>query len=401
MVNDEMKLAVFSGQYFWFDSKNYSTDEAFIKFVASFSPCFHKIIFCDAVVEETETQAYVLDSTTTEVCPLPYFSIYSFWKNMLITFFKIYRVVNHSIHQWDIVWLHTPHPVSLLLAYACRKCGKPFFLVVRQNLTEQVRHRNRGVKKIFAMGVAVVLEHIFQRLAENCLTFTVGEEMYNAYHRKGSQVHQISVSLVSERDIEDTIRIKNCELHKPMRLLNVGRLDAEKGVHFLIEAFEELIRHKRLDAVLRIVGKGIRDDEERKLRTKVEECQLTEHVQFLGYVAHGPELLRLYRESDIFILPSLTGEGFPQTLFEAMAFGVPIIATRVAGIPHLIEHGESGLLVGTASSKAICEAVERLACDSKLRHRLVRNGLNTVRNHTIDVERDQMMTHIRRLLEEG
>jgi glycosyltransferase involved in cell wall biosynthesis len=389
-----MRLAVFSGQYFWFDGRRYSTDEAFVKFVTSFYPYCDKIIFCDAAGEERKREAYILDPRKAEVCPLPYFSVYSFWKNILVVYPKIYRVIRDNIRHWDIIWLPGPHPVSLLFAYVCYRQHKPFFQVVRANLIEQVKHNKRGVKKYFAMGMVAILEYISQRLSEKHLTFTVGKEMYNTYQKKEGRVHEMAVSLVSETDIEDTLRTKTFRLHRPVRLLSVGRLDPEKGLHFLIEAVQELIKEKRLAVALQIVGKGFKGGEERKLRQEVKKRRLTRYVRFLGYAPHGPELFKLYRESDIFVLPSLTGEGLPQTLFEAMACGVPIIATKVAGIPHLVEDGKNGLLINPGSPREIHEAVERVTMDSELRNRLVSKGLSTVRNHTLEAERDRMIIQI-------
>jgi len=395
-----MKLAVFSGQYFWFDGKHYSTDEAFINFVTSFYPYFEKLIFCDAVIKDPKTQPYILDPVKTEVCCLPYFSVYSFWKNVLVIYPKIYRTIRDNIRHWDILWLPGPHPVAMLLAYFCHREGKAFFQVIRANLLEQVKHSNIGVKRYCAMAVVAILEYVSRRLAHKHLTFTVGKEIYNNYKRRGRHVHQIAVSLILEKDIEDTMRTKDFELHKPVKLLSVGRLDPEKGLTFLIQAVEELIREKRLDVVLEIVGKGLKGEEETRLYHEVEKRRLGGCIRFLGYVSHGSELFKLYREGDIFVVPSLTGEGVPQTLFEAMAFGIPIIATKVAGMPYLIEDGSNGLLIKPASPREISAAVERLISDRELRTRLATNGVRTVRSHTLDVEREHMIGCIERFLQQ-
>ena len=390
-----MKLAVFSGQYFWFDGKYYSTNEAFVKFVSSLSRHFEKIVFCDAVIEEKETKAYRLDPRNTEVCRLPYFSVYSFWKNLLVTYPKIYRTIGENLDQWDLVWLSAvPHPVALLFAYVCKKKGTPFFLGVRQNLMEQVRHRNTGIRRHFGLAAVVVLDYFFRRLSRNHLTFTVGREMYDVYSKRGGPVCQIAVSLVTQNDIEETIRTRNLDFHNPVRLLSVGRLDPEKGLSFLIGAVEELVTRTGLCVFLQIAGKGLKGNEERGLREMVEKRQLNGHIRFLGYVKHGPELLKLYRDSDIFILPSLTGEGLPQTLLEAMGCGTPAIATRVAGIPALIEDGRNGLIVSPGSVRDLCDAIERLIATPQLRKRLVSEGLRTVESHTLDISRNQIIRNI-------
>ena len=250
-MESAMKLAVFSGQYFLFDGKNYSTYEAFVKFVTSFYPYFEKIIFCDAVKEERKTKGYVLDPTKTEVYPLPYFTVYSFWKNILVIFPKIYRVIRDNIQDWDIIWLHAPHPVSLIFAHICRKAHKPFFLFVRQNLRAYVGYRNRGAKRILAVAVASILEHIFRWLFRNTLTFTVGKELFNTYKKTGKNVYEIAVSLVSEMDVSHTLFERAPSNLSQTKLLTVGRLDPEKGLTYIIQAVDELVSNGKTDIILR------------------------------------------------------------------------------------------------------------------------------------------------------
>jgi glycosyltransferase involved in cell wall biosynthesis len=388
-----MKLAVFTGQVFWFDGKQYSTNEAFIKFVTSFSPYFDKIIFCDPVAPEEKTQAYVLDFSKAEVCPLPYFSLYSLWRKPII-FHRIYRLIRDNIHHWDLIWLHAPHPVSLIFAYLCRKTDKRFFLFVRQNLRVYVGYRNRGLKRILAVLVASVLENVFRRLSQRTLTFTVGKEIFETYQRNGNPVYETAVSLVSEKDIARAVPRPMPRDSDQIRLLSVGRLDPEKGIIYLIDAVDRLLADGHMDIILRLVGTGA---EEPSLRQEVNKRGLAQHVTFLGHVKHDDHLLDLYRGSDIFILPSLT-EGWPQTLFEAMGCGIPIVATKVGGIPDLVKDGENGLLVNPASSRDICKALHKLIRNPELADRLVVNGFATARKHTIDVKRQEMIGHIEQYL---
>ena len=84
-----------------------------------------------------------------------------------------------------------------------------------------------------------------------------------------------------------------------------------------------------------------------------------------------------------------------------MASGVPVIATKVAGIPYIIEDAENGLLVNTGSPREICEAIELLISDSRLRKRLIENGLSTVKNHTLETERDRVILGIQQFLEQA
>src|SRR4029450_3061106 len=93
-------------------------------------------------------------------------------------------------------------------------------------------------------------------------------------------------------------------------------------------------------------------------------------------------LLPLYREYDLFVLPTLPGEGIPRVLLEAMTSGVPIVTTRVAGIPSLITHELNGLRVEDPTGTSIADALLRLIADGGLRRRLIANGYETARSHT-------------------
>jgi glycosyltransferase involved in cell wall biosynthesis len=142
---------------------------------------------------------------------------------------------------------------------------------------------------------------------------------------------------------------------------------------------------------LQLVGGGYHRP---RLESLAEELGITEYVGFLGRIPFGPELFRIYREADIFVLPSLS-EGIPKTLLEAMASGLPIVATRVGGIPDVIRDGETGLLVGPRSPEQIARAVERLIADSLLRRKVIQNGYAFVKEHTVERQAEMMWQEIR------
>lgn len=388
-----MKLAVFSGQYFWFDGCQYSTNEAFAKFVISFSAHFEKVIFCDALAPEQKSEPYVLDSEKTSICPLPNFSLYSLWKDSFRSFTGIYNVLSKNIDEWDVVWLHAPHPVSLIFIYICKKHKKPFFFFIRQNLKVYVGCRTTGWLRSLAVLTATILESIFRRLAKNTLTFTVGEEMFDEYKKSSSLVCQASVSLISKSDVDLSEKMARSQNDVP-KILSVGRLDPEKGTIYLILAFHELIFQRGRKAFLEVIGTG---PEEQRLKDEVHRLGLSSQVSFSGYVSHGEQLLAKYRSSDVYVISSFT-EGWPQTLFEAMACCVPIVATRVGGIPRVIEDGVSGMLVSPQAPSEICKAIEQILDHDLLRSRLISNGLSIVREHTMEAECDRVFHALQRHL---
>lgn len=151
-----------------------------------------------------------------------------------------------------------------------------------------------------------------------------------------------------------------------------GMKGEAKGYFYFIEAAQRLLKIRE-DVYFLLVGAGDRQ----KYEKRVSELGLQNHFRFLGGVTSIYEALALM---DVFVLPS-EWEGFPVSILEAMAFGVPVIATQVGGIPELIENGETGLLIPPRDPLAIEEAILRLLDNPVLRERLVKNAKKIVSEH--------------------
>jgi colanic acid/amylovoran biosynthesis glycosyltransferase len=166
---------------------------------------------------------------------------------------------------------------------------------------------------------------------------------------------------------------------RPLRILTVGRLEREKGHGILLEALAALVSHG-LDVELRVVGDG---SQRRRLTERVAELEIDSRVAFVGKAGQD-RIQEHYADADLFCLPSL-GEGVPVVLMEAMAMGVPVIATRVGGVPELVEHGVSGLLAPPADPVALAEAIATLAEDPEARERMGTAGRRRVfKQHDIE-----------------
>jgi glycosyltransferase involved in cell wall biosynthesis len=108
--------------------------------------------------------------------------------------------------------------------------------------------------------------------------------------------------------------------------------------------------------------------------------------------------MSLYSEHDLFVLPTLPGEGVPRVLLEAMAAGLPIVTTNVAGIPSLVSHERNGLLVEEPAADAVADAIARIATDAALRRRLIQGGYDTAREHTLQAQASRMLDVVSRRL---
>ncbi len=142
----------------------------------------------------------------------------------------------------------------------------------------------------------------------------------------------------------------------------VARLNSVKGHTFFLRAAERVLREAP-NVTLLVVGDGELDAE---LRAEARGLELGERVIFTGYREDVPALLQA---TDILAITSLS-EGSPLNLFEAMAAGCSVVATRVGGIPELLEHERTGLIVPPADPEAIAGGLLRLVRDQALRKRL-------------------------------
>ncbi|MFN2433249.1 MAG: glycosyltransferase family 4 protein [Gemmatimonadota bacterium] len=159
-------------------------------------------------------------------------------------------------------------------------------------------------------------------------------------------------------------------------VLFVGRLVARKGVANLLRAAALPGRSFRVE----VVGFG---PEERPLRALATELRLGDRVEFAGRVS-AADLARRYAAAEVFALPATVDargdtEGLGVVLLEALAHGVPVVATRRGGISDIVQDGETGLLVEDDEPRSLRAAIERLLEDPALARRLAEAGAERVR----------------------
>jgi colanic acid/amylovoran biosynthesis glycosyltransferase len=140
-------------------------------------------------------------------------------------------------------------------------------------------------------------------------------------------------------------------------LTYTGRLSVEKGLPVLLESLSDLVR-RGFELRLSVLGDG---PDRGFLESYAHRIGVSAHVDFLGYVDQAT-IRSTLRASDMFVLPSFA-EGIPVALMEAMASGVPVIATQVGGVSELIVDGKTGQVVGASDRAGLTEAIARYARD--------------------------------------
>ncbi len=153
-------------------------------------------------------------------------------------------------------------------------------------------------------------------------------------------------------------------------LITTSRLVVKNAVGDIIDALQYLPSNVKI----LILGIGY---QEKELKEKAEKLKLTERVKFLGYIPHK-EMPQYLHISDIFVRPSLS-EGFGNSYIEAMAAGIPVIATPVGGIVDFLRDGETGLFCEVANPQSIAQKVVKLIKDKESHDFIIKNGVDMVK----------------------
>jgi len=160
-------------------------------------------------------------------------------------------------------------------------------------------------------------------------------------------------------------------------VLFTGRFIPRKGIGVLLEAWEKVVVEVP-GAKLLMLGDGMLLPE---MKEKAESLAIADSAQFLGHVDNVADFLRT---ADIYVFPSLQ-EGMPNALLEAMACGLPAIASRIGGVVDVIRDGENGLLVTPADASGLAEALVRLLRDGAFRRDIGTRAYETIRHfYTLD-----------------
>ncbi len=304
---------------------------------------------------------------------LPFYEALTSPARSLRTMAASLRRFSRVLDDVDAVWLLGPHPLAIAFALLARARGRRVVLGVRQSMDAYMRSRHPGRRWLWAAGA--VLERAWRLLARRLPVVVVGPELAEQY-RSARELLPATISLIRAAEIDDGPRPEPSD---EVRLLSVGRLDAEKNPLLLADilaALNDSDRRWRLT----VCGTGALED---ALADRLRALGVDDRAELLGYVPFDGGLADRYRESDLLLHVSWT-EGLPQVLFEAFAAGLPVVATDVGGVRAAA--GGASELIGAGDADAAVAALRRLVDDPERREALVEAGRQLVRTHTVEAE---------------
>lgn len=265
--------------------------------------------------------------------------------------------------RFDIVHLHSPLVPPV-------RTEQPVVLTIHTPVKVDTRYAEKV--DMFSLGLRLQLPfsiHLEQRVIDQSRAITtvsasVAEEL-KEYGLAPGQIDVVGQGV-------DVSLYRPAMTPQGTYILYVGRLTYRKGLSDLIEAMQLLKVRTRARLVL--LGGG---PLERRLRRQVARYGLQEQVEFCGHINDKHRIAELYRGALIYVQPSWY-EGLPLAILEAMASGVPVVATSVSGHIDVIRSGENGSLVPSHDPPALAEAIIDLLEQPQKRKQFADAGLTTV-----------------------
>nr|MBA3294881.1 glycosyltransferase family 4 protein [Geodermatophilaceae bacterium] len=319
-----MRLAVYCDYSYRRDGDELWAELSVVRFIARLARSFDAVTLLGRLEPEPGRWAYLVPSEVDFV-PLADYPSLARPGAAAGAFAASARRFWRALGAVDVVWLLGPHPLAMVFAVLARVRGRHVVLGVRQDLPAYVR--NRHPDRPFLQLAAVVLEAGWRLLSLTCPVVVVGPDLARRYRRAPRRL-SIAISVVPEADIMERQHFEAKRYDGELRVLSVGRLEAEKNPMLMAEVMAELNRDGRAWR-LTVCGDGPLQDD---LRMRIADLGLSDRVDLLGFVSLDEGLLDLYRSSHLFLHCSWT-EGMPQVLLEAFAARLPVIATAVGGVP--------------------------------------------------------------------
>jgi glycosyltransferase involved in cell wall biosynthesis len=277
--------------------------------------------------------------------------------------FRVVRRLARIIRENDYKLVHAHTPRSVLVARAAAAVARvPVVYHVHSPTRRDSTHRwqnhvNHWIERLSLLGVPALItvseslrRHMIAAGYAAPTVFTVPNGVPAAVQRRGSTAPGAVWT------------IGTAALFRP-----------RKGIEVLLEALA-VLDQLRFPVQLLAVGPFESAQYEREVMQRVHQLRLEKRIEWTGFTTDvSAQLARM----DVFVLPSLFGEGLPMVVLEAMAAGVPVVAARVEGIPEAIEDGMNGLLADASDADDLARCIARLVRHEVDWHTLRSNALRT------------------------
>lgn len=248
----------------------------------------------------------------------------------------------------DVLHAHTPR-TAMIASFVAKRCKLPWIYHVH---SPAARDSTRAIVNRINDWV----EAYSLRNSDHIITVSksLRREMLSRGHSR-NKITAVANGVAEQPPIDPTERING----RHWKLGMVALVRPRKGIEVLLEAIAKL-RGGPNPITLEVIGGFETPEYEASIRALISRLQLEGMVNLRGFTKDVPAVMRTL---DAMVLPSLFGEGMPMVVLEALACGVPVIATRVEGTPEVIRHGREGLLARPQDPESLSQAIQVFVSD--------------------------------------
>lgn len=357
-------------------------------FLDSIAPHFDQLlcIMHTPSSSQMEMMDYEIKSDNVELFSLdPHSSI----PNRYLNSGSTVRIIEEVLNLADIVLIRASTP---LLPFFKKHWKKPIVLMLVSDATLGLENLPQPIwRKKLIMAWASWYAKKELQLARKSLTIVNSQMLFDELKAKVKDLNLIQTTTLSTKDF--FIREDSCQDTR-IRLIFAGRISRIKGILDIIQAMANL-RKEGYDLYFDLVGmvdksSGILEE----VDSLSDDLGMKGLVKYLGYRTAGPQLLEEYRNSDVFVIASqASSEGFPRTLWEAMASSTPIVATAVSSIPAFTKGAVE--LAEPKNVKDFTDKLRTVLSNTERRKEMIREGRELAKSNTLEVRGKELSDLIR------
>jgi glycosyltransferase involved in cell wall biosynthesis len=302
----------------------------------------------------------------------------------LLSVYKYVRILRSQKAGLDSLLLRGPSPLLPALADAFRPVPTALLLVgdavALVDDSRQPFWRREAIRLLWQWN-----RRRQDQVAKRSLTFVNSRKLFQEMQPTVPNLMETRTTTLTRADFFD--REDTC-MRAPYHLLYTGRMDRGKGLIEIVQALALLVQAGE-DVVLDLVGwpeKG--DDVLGEMEQVAVRLHVAARVKFHGPKPAGMELYAHYRDADIYVIASKTSEGFPRTIWEAMAHSLPVVATAVGSIPQFVDAAAE--LVPPNDPGALAAAIRGIIHSPEKRMEMIRCGRILASEMTLETQVGKM-----------
>jgi glycosyltransferase involved in cell wall biosynthesis len=306
---------------------------------------------------------------------------------------RMLKPLRNEAATCDVVLVRAPSPLAPAFYESYRDVTRICYLVVG-DYAEGVKHLLQPWwRKLPIIALSLRNDRQLSRALRASLSLVNSDALYVRYCPHVNRLYKVTTTTVTDSDLYT--RRDTCG-GPAINVLFTGRIDVAKGLRELISAIA-LLRQGGKQMNLHIVG--WEDNPKKTVQRLLEEMAasegIAEHVVFHRTKPVGPELNAMYRMADIYAIPTYH-EGFPRTIWEALANSLPVVASAVGSIPFTLTDQVNAVLIRPRSVVDIVNAMDLVVSNGELRRSLIGNGLKLAASVTLDSQTKNIVNIIRR-----